>query len=126
VWADNTDSTCDLLSVLTYLDNHASNRHHRTNATRSSPATNRSARRASNGAATPSSLPSPSSLPGLLSLPAMRPQLHLLIPQESLRASPLAQVTSSIASQGQDLSLSWVNCSIRSVLLSYAIIAYLE
>ncbi len=63
VWADNTDSLCGLPSVLTYLDNHASNRHHRTNATGSSPATNRSARRASNCAATPSSLPSPSSLP---------------------------------------------------------------
>jgi hypothetical protein len=40
-----------------------SNRHHRSNATRSSPPTNRSARRASNDAATPPSLRSPSSLP---------------------------------------------------------------
>ena len=62
VWADNTDSICDLPSVLTFLDNHASNRH-RTNATSSSPATDRSACRASNGAAAPSSLPSSSSLP---------------------------------------------------------------
>ena len=45
VWADNTDSICDLPSVLTFLDNHASNCHHRTNASRSSPATNGSARR---------------------------------------------------------------------------------
>jgi len=47
----------------------------------------------------------PSHLPllshGLLSLPAMLPRLHLLIPQESLRAFPRAQGTSSIASQGQ-------------------------
>jgi hypothetical protein len=63
VWADNTDSICDLPSVLTFLDNHASNCHHRANANRSSPATNGSARRASNGAAAPSSLPSSSSLP---------------------------------------------------------------
>jgi hypothetical protein len=61
VWADNTDSICDLPSVLTYLDNHASNLH-KADATRSLT-TNRSARRASNGAAAPSSLPSPSSLP---------------------------------------------------------------
>ena len=63
VWADNTDSICDLPSVLTFMDNHASNCHYRVNANRSSPATNGSARRASNGAAAPSSLPSPSSLP---------------------------------------------------------------
>ena len=63
VWADNTDSICDLPSVLTFLDNHASNLHHRANANRSSPATGRSAHRASNGAAAPSSLPSSSSLP---------------------------------------------------------------
>jgi hypothetical protein len=61
VWADNTDSICDLPSVLTFLDNVTSNRY-RTNAT-SSPATGRSARRASNGAAAPPSLPSSSSLP---------------------------------------------------------------
>ncbi len=62
VWADNTDSICDLPSALTFLDNFTSNRY-RTNATSSSPATGRSARRASNGAAAPSSLPSSSSLP---------------------------------------------------------------
>ncbi len=62
VWADNTDSICDLPSMLTFLDNFKSKRY-RTNATSSSPATGRSARRASNGAAAPSSLPSPSSLP---------------------------------------------------------------
>jgi hypothetical protein len=27
VWADDTDSICDLPCLLTYLDNHASNRH---------------------------------------------------------------------------------------------------
>ena len=62
VWADNTDSICDLPSMLTFLDNFKSKRY-RTNATSSSPATGRSARRASNGVADPSSLPSPSSLP---------------------------------------------------------------
>jgi hypothetical protein len=61
VWADNTDSICDLPSMLTFLDNFKSKRH-RTNASSSSPATDRSACRASNGAAAPSSLPSPSSL----------------------------------------------------------------
>jgi len=43
VWADNTDSTCDLPSVLTFWDNFTSKRY-RTNATSSSPATGRSAR----------------------------------------------------------------------------------
>ena len=72
----------------------------------------------------------PSLLPplshGLLSLPAMLLRLHLLIPQESSRASPRAQGTSSITSQGQDLSLSLVNSSTRSVSLSFATFAYLE
>jgi hypothetical protein len=62
VWADNTDSICDLPSMLTFLDNFKSKRH-RTNATSSSPATNRSVRTASNVSAAPSSLPSSSSLP---------------------------------------------------------------
>jgi hypothetical protein len=61
VWADDTDSICDLPCLLTYLDNLGCNRH-RTNATRASPTTGRSIRTASNGAAAPSSLPSPSSL----------------------------------------------------------------
>ena len=61
VWADDTDSICDLPLLLTYLDNHASKRH-RADATRS-PATGGRARRASNGAAAPSSLPSSSPLP---------------------------------------------------------------
>ena len=72
----------------------------------------------------------PSHLPplshGLLSLPAMLLRLHLLIPQESLRASRLAQGTSSITSQGQDLSLSLANCLTRGVSLSFATFAYLE
>jgi hypothetical protein len=94
VWADNTDSICDLPSVLTYLDNYASNRHHRTNATRSSPATNRSARRASNGAATPPSLPSPSSLP--------RPPLP---PRDAPAAAPAhtAGIFAGISSRPGDL-----------------------
>jgi hypothetical protein len=62
VWADDTDSICALHCVLTYLDNHASNRH-RTNATRPFPMASRSARRASNGATALSSLTSSSSLP---------------------------------------------------------------
>ncbi len=61
VWADHTDSICDLPSVLTFMDNITSKRY-RTNATSSSPVTGRSALRASNGAAAPSSLPSSSSL----------------------------------------------------------------
>jgi hypothetical protein len=61
VWADDTDSICDLPSLLTYMDNHATKRH-RTNATQSR-ATSGRARRASNGAAAPSSLPSSSPLP---------------------------------------------------------------
>ena len=61
VWADNTDSICDLQCLLIYMDNHATKRH-KVDAMRSST-TNRSARRTSNGAAAPSSLPSPSSLP---------------------------------------------------------------
>ena len=60
VWADNTDSICDLQCLLTYVDNYA-NKRHKADATRSST-TNGSARRASNGAAAPSSLPSSSSL----------------------------------------------------------------
>jgi hypothetical protein len=61
VWADKTDSICDLPPVLNFLDNFTSKRY-RTNATSSSPATCRSARWASNGAAAPSSLSSSSSL----------------------------------------------------------------
>ena len=71
----------------------------------------------------PSHLPPLS--PGLLSLPAMRLRLHLLILQESSRASPRAQGTSSITSQGQDLSLSLSNCLTRGVSLSFATFAYL-
>ncbi len=143
VWADNTDSICDLPSMLTYLDNHASNLH-KADATRSST-TNRSARRVQ---MVRQPLPPSHLLPlshGLLSLPAMLPRLHLLLPQESLRASPLAQGTSSIALQGlvllylrssplaqgtssivlQGLVLlsSLVNCSTRSVFLSSATFA---
>jgi hypothetical protein len=47
VWTDNTDSICDLSSVMTFLDNHVSNYHHRSNENRSSPGTNGSDRRAS-------------------------------------------------------------------------------
>ena len=61
VWEDDTDTTCELSSLLTYLDNFESNRH-KADATRSST-TGRSARRASNGESVPSSLPSSSSLP---------------------------------------------------------------
>ena len=61
VWADDTDSICDLPCLLTYLENFASKRH-KADATRSST-TGGSARRASNGAAAPSSLPSSSSFP---------------------------------------------------------------
>jgi hypothetical protein len=61
VWADDTDSICDLPCLLTYLDNFASKRP-KADATRS-PTTGRSVRRASNRAAAPSSLPSSSSLP---------------------------------------------------------------
>ena len=46
VWADNTDSICDLPFVLTFLDNFTSKRY-RTNATSSSPVTGRSVRGAS-------------------------------------------------------------------------------
>ena len=76
VWADDTDSICDLPCLLTYLDNFARKRHN-ADATRS-PAPSRSARSASNGAAAPSSLPSSSSLPHLLSLLAMLLRLHPL------------------------------------------------
>ena len=62
VWADNTDSICDLQTLLTYVDNYVNKRHKKADATRSST-TNGGARRASNGAAAPSSLPSSSSLP---------------------------------------------------------------
>ena len=56
VWADNTDSICDLTCLLTYLANHANNRH-KADATRP-PTTGRSAGCASNGAAAISSPPS--------------------------------------------------------------------
>ena len=62
VWADNTDSICDLQTLLTYVDNYVNKRHKQAHATRSST-TNGGARRASNGAAAPSSLPSSSPLP---------------------------------------------------------------
>ncbi len=113
VWTDNTDSICDLTSVMTYSDNHASNLH-KADATRSST-TNRSVRRSSNGE---DPLPPSHLIPlfhDLLSLPTIRPRIHLLIPQEFLRTSPLAQGTSSIVSQGQDLSISSANWSTRNV-----------
>ena len=68
VWADNTDSICDLQTLLTYVDNYVNKRHKQADAMRSST-TNGGARRASNGAAAPSSLPSPSSLPETPLLP---------------------------------------------------------
>jgi hypothetical protein len=71
VWTDNTDSICDLPSLLTYLDNHATKRH-RTDTTRS-PATGGRSRRASNGDAAPSSLPSSSPLPQLPLPPSNAP-----------------------------------------------------
>ncbi len=61
VWTDNTDSICDLPSVLTFLDNFTSKRY-RTNSTSSSPVTGRCVRWASNGVTSPSSLSSSSSL----------------------------------------------------------------
>ena len=48
VWADDTDSICDLPWLLTYVDNFASNRH-KAVAIRT-PMTGRSARSVSNGA----------------------------------------------------------------------------
>jgi hypothetical protein len=62
VWADNTDSICDLQCLLTYVDNYVNKRHKKADATRSLT-TNESARRASNGVAAPSSLPSSFYLP---------------------------------------------------------------
>jgi hypothetical protein len=62
VWADNTDSICDLQCLQTYVDNYVNKRHKKAGATRSST-TNGSACSASNGVAAPSSLPSSSSLP---------------------------------------------------------------
>ena len=102
--------------------------HHRTNANRSSPAHGGFAGRPTEGLVVlvmvwqslhPSHLPLLSH--GLLSLPVMLLSLHLLIPQESLREFPRSQGTSSIVSQGQDLSLSSVNCSTRSVFLNSVI-----
>jgi hypothetical protein len=120
VWADNTDSICDLPSVLTFLDNVTSNRY-RTNAT-SSPATGRSARMALMvRQPLPPSHPHPLSH-SPLSPPAMLPRLHLLVLQEFLRASPLNQGISSIALQAQVLWFS-TNCSTRSVFLSSATFA---
>ncbi len=73
VWADNTDSICDILPALFH---------------------------------------------SLLSFPAMLPRLHLLVPQDFLRASPLDQMFSSIVLQGQALLFSSSNCSTTSVFLS--------
>jgi hypothetical protein len=62
VWADNTDSICDLQRLLTYVDNYLNKRRNKADATRSLT-TNGGACRTSNGATAPSSLPSSSSLP---------------------------------------------------------------
>jgi hypothetical protein len=62
VWADNTDSICDLQCFLTYVDNYVNKRHKKADATRPST-TNGSVCNVSNGTVTPSSLPSSSSLP---------------------------------------------------------------
>ena len=90
VWADDTDSICDLSSLLTYLDNVASNRH-KADATRSFPATGGSARRASNGAAAPSSLPSPSSPPQPPLFPSNAPAATPAPIYEFLRAFTLVR-----------------------------------
>jgi hypothetical protein len=120
VWADDTDSICNLPCLLTYFDNHAINRH-RTDATRSSPTTGRSAHRASNGAAAPSSLPSPSSLP-----------LPPLFPRDAPAAAPAPTAgifcghslsPKVISSTGQVLLHSLATCSTRSVFLSSATFA---
>jgi hypothetical protein len=93
VWADTTDSICDLPCLLTYLDNHAINCH-RTDATRTFLATGRSAHRASNGAAALASLPSPSSLPQ----PPLRPR-HAPV----AAPAPTAGVFAEIHSRSGDL-----------------------
>jgi hypothetical protein len=122
VWPDDTDSICDLHCVLTYLDNHAGNRH-RTNATRPFPMASRSAGRASNGAAAPSSPRSSSSLPQPPLSPRNAPAAAPAPSADIFAGIPSHQGTSSIASQGQDLSLSSANCSTRSVFLSSATFA---
>ena len=112
VWADDTDSICDLPLLLTYLDNHAS-KSHRADATRS-PATGGRARRASNGAAAPSSLPSSSPLPQH-PLPPSNPP----VPTTGiLRTFTLVRSTSSTRLQGQVLSLSLAICSTQSGFLN--------
>ncbi len=123
VWADNTDSICDLPSVLTFLDNYASNCHHRANANRSSPATNRSARTASNGAAAPSSLPFPSSLPQPPLPPHNPPAAAPASAAGIFEGIPYRSGDLVATSQGQDLSLSSANCLTRSVFLSSATFA---
>ncbi len=52
VWADNTDSICDLQRLLTYVDNYLNKRRYKADATRSST-TNGGSCRTSNGAAAP-------------------------------------------------------------------------
>jgi len=104
VWADNTDSICDLPSVLTLTTMRATATTEQTQIDHPRRPTEVLV-----GLLTVRQPLPPSHLPplshGILSLPEMLLRLHLLIPQESLRASPFAQGTSSIASQSQDLSL---------------------
>ena len=118
VWADDTDTICSLSCFLTYLDNFASNRHK--DATRS-PATGRSARRTSNGAAAPSSLPSSSPLPQppffANNDPSTAPAPTAGI-FAGIHSHPW--VTSSTCSQGQVLSLSLTICSTQIVFLTHS------
>jgi hypothetical protein len=92
VWADDTDWICDLPCLLTYLDNHANNRH-KSDATRH-PTIGRSFHRASNGPAAPSSLPSASSIPQPPFLPRHAP---------AAAPPPTAGVFAAIHSQPGDL-----------------------
>jgi hypothetical protein len=122
VWADNTDSIGDLPCLLTYLENHASNRH-KSDATQS-PTTGRCFRRAYNGAAAPSSrlppLPHPPLLPRDASAATPAPTAGLFA---GIHFRPGDRVTLSTASQGQVLLHSLAPCSLRSVLLRSATFA---
>ena len=111
VWADNTDSICDLPSVMTFLDNVTSKRY-RINATSSSPATGRRACRASNGATAPSSLSSSSSLP--------QPPLPPQNPPPAAAPAPAAGIFTGIPSIPGDLVDNLARSGSFSFLANYS------
>jgi hypothetical protein len=125
---NNTDSICDLPSLLTYMDNHATRRH-RTNATQS-PVTSHwfhwSPVEVSVGLPMVLQPLAPFHPPPLSHTILSLLAILLLLQQEFLRAFTPDRATSSTCLQGQVLSISLSICSTQNVFLRSVTFAFLE